>query len=58
MGWFATMALGIAGSVVGGFVASFIWGVSDAFQPGGFVLSLFGAILLLLFVRRVRTGIT
>lgn len=59
MGWLATLVLGVVGSVVGGFVGSLIWGTADGgFQPGGFFLSLLGAILLLLIWRRVGRGTT
>jgi uncharacterized membrane protein YeaQ/YmgE (transglycosylase-associated protein family) len=52
---FVTIALGIAGSIVGGFIASLIWGVTNAFQPSGFFLSLLGAILVLhIGLKRVR----
>jgi uncharacterized membrane protein YeaQ/YmgE (transglycosylase-associated protein family) len=49
MGWFATIALGVVGSIVGGFIASLLWGVTDAdtLQPRGFFSSPLGAILLL-----------
>jgi uncharacterized membrane protein YeaQ/YmgE (transglycosylase-associated protein family) len=52
----ATILLGIAGSVVGGFVASLIWPPEDVsfFQPGGLLLSLLGAILLLFLWRKLR----
>jgi uncharacterized membrane protein YeaQ/YmgE (transglycosylase-associated protein family) len=36
MGWFATMALGIAGSIVGGFVASLFW-MQAFFNPADFL---------------------
>jgi uncharacterized membrane protein YeaQ/YmgE (transglycosylase-associated protein family) len=56
MGWLATLAVGVAGSVVGGFIGSLLWGATDGFQAGGFFLSLLGAILLLLIARKVRRG--
>jgi len=55
MGWFATMAPGLAGAIVGGFVASLFWNAS-VFQPGGFSLAVLGAILLLLICHRVWRG--
>jgi uncharacterized membrane protein YeaQ/YmgE (transglycosylase-associated protein family) len=61
MGWLATLVLGVVGSIVGGFVGSLIWGASNGgFQPGGFFLSLLGAILLLLVWRKIgpRTTIS
>ena len=56
MGIIATILLGIAGSVVGGFIASLIWRPTDGsfFQPGGFFLSVLGAILLLFIWRKMR----
>ncbi len=48
MGFVLTTLLGIAGSLVGGLVASAISGGSaTAFQPSGFLGSLIGAIVLL-----------
>ena len=53
MGWLATLALCVAGSVTGGFVASMLWNGRVEFQPGGFFISLLGAILLLLIVHKI-----
>ena len=59
MGWFATLLLGIAGSLLGGFIGGLIWGAADGrFHPGGILLSLLGAILLLLVWRKVRPSAT
>jgi uncharacterized membrane protein YeaQ/YmgE (transglycosylase-associated protein family) len=55
MGCLVTALLGIAGSFVGGFIGSLIWGSARGrFQPGGFLLSLVGAIILLWLWRRFR----
>lgn len=56
MGWIATCLLGIAGSFVGGFIASLIWKPESGkyFTPGGILLSLVGAIILLLLWRKLR----
>jgi uncharacterized membrane protein YeaQ/YmgE (transglycosylase-associated protein family) len=54
MGCFMTALLGIGGSFLGGFVATLLWGRGEGFQPAGFVLSLVGAILLLLLWRQFR----
>lgn len=55
MGWFATSLLGIAGSIVGGLISSVLWGAADGrFHPAGLLLSLIGAILLLLVWRKLR----
>jgi uncharacterized membrane protein YeaQ/YmgE (transglycosylase-associated protein family) len=49
MGLIMTTVLGVAGSLIGGLVASALGG-GDAtrFQPSGFIGSLIGAVLLLL----------
>jgi uncharacterized membrane protein YeaQ/YmgE (transglycosylase-associated protein family) len=61
MGILATMALGIVGSFVGGFVASLMFGDRDLLSPSGWIGSILGAIVvLLLFVglgRRSRTHV-
>ena len=56
MGWLATILLGIAGSFLGGFIGNLIWHPPSGsyFHPGGFFLSLIGAILLLLVWRQLR----
>jgi len=56
MGWLATLALCVVGSVIGGFASSMLWNRSVEFQPGGFFLSLLGAILLVLIVHKIRRG--
>ncbi len=48
MGFVLTTALGIAGSLIGGLVASALAGGSaTGFQPSGFIGSIIGAIVLL-----------
>jgi uncharacterized membrane protein YeaQ/YmgE (transglycosylase-associated protein family) len=50
MGFMMTTLLGIAGSLIGGLVASAVWGQPGSagqFQPAGFIGSLVGAIALL-----------
>ncbi|HMG37169.1 MAG TPA: GlsB/YeaQ/YmgE family stress response membrane protein [Blastocatellia bacterium] len=56
MGLLATILLGVAGSFVGGFIGSVIWGSRSGgyVHPGGLVLSLVGAIVLLLVWRSFR----
>jgi uncharacterized membrane protein YeaQ/YmgE (transglycosylase-associated protein family) len=55
MGWFATLLLGVAGSIVGGFICYLLFGRGESgFQPAGFFFSLLGAILLLLVARKIR----
>lgn len=53
MGWFMTAVLGIAGSFVGGFLSRlFSKPAPDAkFHPAGFLLSVVGAIALLVLWR-------
>jgi uncharacterized membrane protein YeaQ/YmgE (transglycosylase-associated protein family) len=53
MGWLATAALGMIGSLVGGLLGRAIWGSQIASQgswnltPGGLVSSIVGAIIVL-----------
>ena len=58
MGCFMTALLGIAGSVVGGFIGRLIWKAPHGegyFTPRpGWILSLIGAILLLLVYQALR----
>ena len=59
MGLVATILLGITGSILGGFLSSLIWGAGErGFHPGGLLLSLLGAILLLWVWRMVRSRST
>ena len=59
MGLLATMALGIVGSFVGGFVASLFTGRIDLTHPANWIGSILGAILVLalyiMATRRRRT---
>lgn len=56
MGVLMTILLGVAGSFVGGFIGNLIWPPEDGnlFHPGGIVLSVVGAILLLWIWRMFR----
>ena len=47
MPWYATVALGLAGSMVGGMIARLLFG-----GAGGFIVAFFGAVLLLYAYRR------
>ena len=51
-GCLATIALGILGSVVGGFIMGFLLPGRSAFDPAGWIGSILGAILLLWLYRR------
>lgn len=48
-GWVATILLGIAGALVGGFIGGAIFGVSynEIFSVSGLLFSVLGALLLL-----------
>ena len=53
-----TWALGVGGSLLGGFLGAVIFGFDSedgALQAGGLVGSIVGSILLLLIVRFIRT---
>lgn len=50
MGLMVTMVLGLLGSIVGGFVSSFVFGYDPrdpGFHAGGLVMSTLGAVMLL-----------
>jgi uncharacterized membrane protein YeaQ/YmgE (transglycosylase-associated protein family) len=48
MGFWMTTLLGVAGSVVGGFISTLIWRSPDGrFHPAGWIMSIIGAIILL-----------
>jgi uncharacterized membrane protein YeaQ/YmgE (transglycosylase-associated protein family) len=48
MGFWATAAIGIIGSLVGGLIGGFVWRSPDGkFHPAGFVLSIVGALVVL-----------
>lgn len=55
MGLVMTTILGIVGSVVGGLIARLIWKhqPGQKFHPGGFVLSVVGALLVLFIWQRL-----
>ena len=55
MGIIMTMILGIVGSIIGGVVSWAIWGTETGrVQPGGLLLSILGAILVLWIYRMTR----
>jgi uncharacterized membrane protein YeaQ/YmgE (transglycosylase-associated protein family) len=61
MGWLTTSVLGMIGSLVGGLIGHALWGGNSqldgtwGFTPGGWILSIAGA-LLVLFVYLRMTG--
>ncbi len=58
MSLFQTWALGVGGSLLGGFLGAVIFGFDSddgALQAGGIIGSIIGSILLLLIVRVVRS---
>lgn len=56
MGCLATMLLGVLGSIVGGFLSTLIWRTrGNGFHPGGIIMSLLGAILLLWIWRIIKS---
>ena len=56
MGFIATTAVGIVGSLIGGFIGGLIRKPAEGsrFHPAGFFMSIVGAILLLLALRFIR----
>jgi len=51
IGWILTAVLGIAGAFIGGFIARSIWAGEN--YAAGWIMSIIGAILLLLIVRMI-----
>ena len=49
LGWLVTALLGVVGAFVGGMIARALW--ADAGYTAGWIMSILGAILLLLLVR-------
>jgi uncharacterized membrane protein YeaQ/YmgE (transglycosylase-associated protein family) len=56
MGLFATMVLGLVGSVFGGFIADVVAGGDQDFSPAGLIGSVIGAMLALLLMRLFAGG--
>lgn len=54
MGFLMTMVVGIVGSIVGGFIGGLIKKPVDGsmFHPAGFIMSILGAIILLVVLRQ------
>lgn len=51
LGWLITALLGVAGSLIGGWVGRTFFPWADAGYTAGWIMSILGAILLLLLVR-------
>jgi uncharacterized membrane protein YeaQ/YmgE (transglycosylase-associated protein family) len=51
LGWLLTALLGVAGAFLGGMIARTLW--ADAGYTAGWIMSILGAILLLLLVRLI-----
>lgn len=51
LGWLLTAVLGIAGAFVGGFIARSLWANEN--YAAGWIMSIIGAIILLLLVRLI-----
>ncbi len=51
LGWLLTAVLGIAGAFIGGFIARSLWAGEN--YAAGWIMSILGAIILLLVVRLV-----
>ncbi|HTU16586.1 MAG TPA: GlsB/YeaQ/YmgE family stress response membrane protein [Gemmataceae bacterium] len=57
MSWLMTSLLGIVGSLVGGGISWLIWGNPEGtYNPGGWIMSILGAILVVLIYSRVTAG--
>ena len=59
MSLLATLALGVVGSILGGVVSWAVWGTeTNGIRPSGLLMSIVGAILVLLVWRMVRSRST
>lgn len=59
MGIVATMVLGMVGSMVGGGISYAFWPNAEPFHPGGLLMSVLGAVIVLaLFVATARSDRT
>lgn len=54
MGCLATSALGVAGSLLGGTLANFLFDREVELSPAGFIGSIVGALIVLFIIRRTR----
>jgi uncharacterized membrane protein YeaQ/YmgE (transglycosylase-associated protein family) len=53
MGMFATMLLGVVGSVVGGGITWLVTG--DPMQPAGWIMSILGAVIVLVIALKTQS---
>jgi uncharacterized membrane protein YeaQ/YmgE (transglycosylase-associated protein family) len=54
MTWWMTALLGVVGSFVGGGISWLIWGDPEGqYNPGGWIMSILGAILVVVIYSRV-----
>jgi uncharacterized membrane protein YeaQ/YmgE (transglycosylase-associated protein family) len=51
LGWFGTLVLGLAGSIVGGLIGDIFTSGDQDFSPSGLIGSIIGAIIVLLIWR-------
>ena len=62
MGFLATLALGLLGSIIGGLISSVVFGrdpMDPGFHPGGLIMSTIGAAIVLgIYVAYARRHIT
>ena len=57
MSWLMTALLGIVGSLVGGGISWLIWGDPEGtYNPGGWIMSIIGAIIVVLIYSRATAG--
>jgi uncharacterized membrane protein YeaQ/YmgE (transglycosylase-associated protein family) len=54
MGWLGTIAVGVAGSMIGGFLAQLFWGLDGEFEPASWIGSIIGAMLVVIGLRQLR----
>ena len=58
MSLLATMLLGAIGSILGGVISWAIWGASTTIHPSGLLMSIVGAILVVVVWRRIKARST
>lgn len=56
MGWLGTLALGLVGSLLGGWLGMILTERQDAFSPAGLIGSIVGAVIALLAYRALSGG--